>query len=159
MRILLAYIHLPPSALLFMLFLDIAHLPKSRKHHFTGCMTRTRGLGANSANIIVQSRIMGQLQEEKMQVYVRLGIRLLYKGATSRMEGARGYIFTLVDVFSSTSPQGVKYDDTESAKEIPTFVEFHGLNVDEILDPLDSFKTFNEFFYRLASSSMISVLI
>jgi len=32
----------------------------------------------------------GQLQEEKMQVYVRLGIRLLYKGARGRMEGARG---------------------------------------------------------------------
>lgn len=33
----------------------------------------------NSANIIVQNRITGQLEEEKMQVYVRLGIRLLYK--------------------------------------------------------------------------------
>jgi phosphatidylserine decarboxylase len=32
----------------------------------------------------------GQLEEEKMQVYVRLGIRLLYKGAKGRMEGARG---------------------------------------------------------------------
>jgi hypothetical protein len=53
----------------------------------------------------------GQLEEEKMQVYVRLGIRLLYKvscrlapsgtssygysilviqGALSRLEGARG---------------------------------------------------------------------
>ena len=32
----------------------------------------------------------GQLEEEKMQVYVRLGIRLLYKGARGRMEGARG---------------------------------------------------------------------
>ena len=41
----------------------------------------------NSANIIVQNQITGQLEEEKMQVYVRLGIRLLYKGATSRMEG------------------------------------------------------------------------
>jgi len=38
----------------------------------------------------VQNRITGQLEEEKMQVYVRLGIRLLYKGATSRMEGGRG---------------------------------------------------------------------
>lgn len=44
----------------------------------------------NSANIIVQNRLTGQLEEEKMQVYVRLGIRLLYKGAKSRMEGARG---------------------------------------------------------------------
>jgi phosphatidylserine decarboxylase len=33
----------------------------------------------NSANIIVQNRTTGQLEEEKMQVYVRLGIRLLYK--------------------------------------------------------------------------------
>ena len=32
----------------------------------------------------------GQLEEEKMQVYVRLGIRLLYKGAKSQMEGNRG---------------------------------------------------------------------
>lgn len=46
-------------------------------------------LGANSANIIVQKRMTGQLEEEKMQVYVRLGIRLLYKGAKSQMEGGR----------------------------------------------------------------------
>ena len=32
----------------------------------------------------------GKLEEEKMQVYVRLGIRLLYKGAKSQMEGNKG---------------------------------------------------------------------
>ena len=37
-------------------------------------------IGANSANILVQDRITGQIVEEKMSVYVRLGIRLLYKG-------------------------------------------------------------------------------
>ena len=37
----------------------------------------------NSANIIVQNRLTGQLEEEKMQVYVRLGIRLLYKVSCS----------------------------------------------------------------------------
>lgn len=37
----------------------------------------------------------GQLEEEKMQVYVRLGIRLLYKGWKSRMEGARGMYFAI----------------------------------------------------------------
>lgn len=41
-------------------------------------------LGANSANILVQDRITGQINEEKMSVYVRLGIRLLYKGLKSR---------------------------------------------------------------------------
>lgn len=47
-------------------------------------------LGANSANILVQDRTTGQLQEEKMAVYVRLGIRVLYKGWRSQMEGTRG---------------------------------------------------------------------
>jgi phosphatidylserine decarboxylase len=41
-------------------------------------------LGANSANILVQDRITGQINEERMSVYVRLGIRLLYKGIKSR---------------------------------------------------------------------------
>ena len=46
--------------------------------------------------------------------------------------------------------QGIKYDAAESAKDIPTFIEFHNLDTSEILDPLNSFKNFNEFFYRCA---------
>lgn len=41
-------------------------------------------LGANSANILVQDRTTGMINEERMSVYVRLGIRLLYKGLKSR---------------------------------------------------------------------------
>jgi len=37
---------------------------------------------------------------------------------------------------------------TQSASHIPEFIKFHNLNTKEMLDPLDSFKTFNEFFYR-----------
>ncbi|KAG6863879.1 hypothetical protein C0991_002481 [Blastosporella zonata] len=44
--------------------------------------------------------------------------------------------------------QGNKYDAPQSAADIPGFIEFHGLNMDEILEPLDSFKTFNQFFFR-----------
>jgi phosphatidylserine decarboxylase len=40
-------------------------------------------LGANSANILVQDRLTGHINEERMSVYVRLGIRLLYKGLKS----------------------------------------------------------------------------
>lgn len=36
--------------------------------------------------------------------------------------------------------QGVKYDSPDSAKDIQPFLEFHRLNVNEILDPLDSFS-------------------
>ncbi|KAI9454377.1 phosphatidylserine decarboxylase-domain-containing protein [Lactarius psammicola] len=101
-------------------------------------------IGANSANIIVQNRMTGQLEEEKMQVYVRLGIRLLYKGARSRLEGARARKL----LKSLSIKQGIKYDSPESARDIPAFIQFHNLNVDEILDPLPSFETFNQFFYR-----------
>jgi phosphatidylserine decarboxylase len=49
--------------------------------------------------------------------------------------------------------QGLKYDSPASAADILPFIAFHNLNVDEILDPLDSFKTFNEFFYRKLKAS------
>ena len=50
-------------------------------------------LGANSANILVQDRVTGQINEERMSVYVRLGIRLLYKGLKSReMEKKRSML-------------------------------------------------------------------
>ncbi|KAG6359514.1 hypothetical protein INS49_013035 [Diaporthe citri] len=102
-------------------------------------------LGANSANILVQDRITGQISEEKMSVYVRLGIRLLYKGLKSNnMENKR--IRKLLK--SLSIKQGKKYDDPESKAEIEGFIEFHKLDMSEVLLPLEQFKNFNEFFYR-----------
>ncbi|TXT04887.1 hypothetical protein VHUM_03970 [Vanrija humicola] len=104
----------------------------------------TYSLGANSANILVQDRLTGQFQEEKMAVYVRLGIRVLYKGARGKMAGARAKRL----LKNMSIKQGIKYDSPLSVADIKPFIAFHRLNVEEILDPLDSFKTFNEFFYR-----------
>ncbi|KAF2103976.1 hypothetical protein NA57DRAFT_30331 [Rhizodiscina lignyota] len=102
-------------------------------------------LGANSANILVQDRITGQINEERMSVYVRLGIRLLYKGLKSRdMEGRR--IRALLK--SLSEKQGRKYDDPASAAEIQGFINFHQLNMSEVLLQTNQFKNFNEFFYR-----------
>lgn len=102
-------------------------------------------LGANSANILVQDRITGQINEERMSVYVRLGIRLLYKALGSReMEKKR-----IKKMLKSLSvKQGKKYDDPASAAEIPGFIAFHRLDMSEVLLPTDQFKNFNEFFYR-----------
>ena len=44
--------------------------------------------------------------------------------------------------------QGKKYDDPASANEIQGFINFHKLDVSEVLKPIDQFKNFNEFFYR-----------
>lgn len=53
-------------------------------------------LGANSANILVQDRISGQINEERMSVYVRIGIRLLYKGLKSRDMEKKRSMFLIV---------------------------------------------------------------
>ncbi|OAA50721.1 Phosphatidylserine decarboxylase [Cordyceps fumosorosea ARSEF 2679] len=102
-------------------------------------------LGANSANILVQDRLTGQINEEKMSVYVRLGIRMLYKGLKSRdMENKQ--IRKMLKNLSIK--QGKKFDDPASKDEIEKFIHFHRLNMDEVLLPLDQFQNFNEFFYR-----------
>ena len=129
-------------------------------------MTRT-GLTyceQNSANIIVQNRMTGQLEEEKMQVYVRLGIRLLYKGWKGRMEGARGEYsdaYHRVAVCSCISvarrllkslsiKQGLKYDSPDSVRDIPPFIEFHKLNKNEILRPIEDFSASPTWFYSIS---------
>jgi phosphatidylserine decarboxylase len=56
-------------------------------------------LGANSANILVQDRITGQINEERMSIYVRLGIRLLYKGIKSRDMEKKRSMQPLVQVY------------------------------------------------------------
>lgn len=102
-------------------------------------------LGANSANILVQDRMTGQINEEKMSVYVRLGIRLLYKGLKSRdMENKR--IRKMLKNLSVK--QGRKFDDPASKDEIEKFIDFHRLDMSEVLQPLDQFQNFNEFFFR-----------
>ena len=100
-------------------------------------------IGANSANILVQDRLTGQLVEEKMQVYVRLGIRLLYQGAKSRMEGARARRI----LRNMTIKQGAKYDQPSSVRAIKPFVMFHNIDEHEMVDALDSFTTFNAVSY------------
>ncbi|EHK26576.1 uncharacterized protein TRIVIDRAFT_77855 [Trichoderma virens Gv29-8] len=102
-------------------------------------------LGANSANILVQDRLTGQINEEKMSVYVRLGIRLLYKGLKSKdMENKR--IRRMLKNLSIK--QGKKFDDPASRDEIEKFIDFHRLDMSEVLLPIEEFKNFNEFFYR-----------
>ncbi len=36
--------------------------------------------------------------------------------------------------------QGLRYDDPASAREIPTFIAFHKLNINEIREPIESFS-------------------
>ncbi|CAD6582059.1 MAG: hypothetical protein ASARMPREDX12_000739 [Alectoria sarmentosa] len=99
-------------------------------------------LGANSANILVQDRMTGQINEERMSVYVRIGIRLL------KMEDFTDIWQVRKMLRSMSFKQGRKYDDPASAREIRSFVNFHQLDMSEVRKPVEEFKNFNEFFYR-----------
>ncbi|KAK6462519.1 phosphatidylserine decarboxylase-domain-containing protein [Scheffersomyces coipomensis] len=101
-------------------------------------------LGGNSANILVQDRLTGIIMEEKMGVYVRLGIRLLYKGLDkARTKRIRTLLRTL------SIKQGSKFDMPSSKNDINAFIKFHKLDLSECVksNPKD-FETFNDFFYR-----------
>ncbi|ORY01148.1 hypothetical protein K493DRAFT_278223 [Basidiobolus meristosporus CBS 931.73] len=103
-------------------------------------------IGQNNANIIVQDRATGQLIEEKIPAYIRLGIRLLYKNIASKSAVDIRAIRRLLK--TSSLKQGRKFDDPVSVRDIRPFIQFHQINTDEIQDPLESFQNFNQFFYR-----------
>lgn len=79
-------------------------------------------LGANSANILVQDRITGQINEERMSVYVRLGIRLLYKGLkANNMEKKRSKCLQRLDpcvMLISHSSQTTKVIEFQTGKKV-----------------------------------------
>ncbi|CAI5759702.1 unnamed protein product [Candida verbasci] len=101
-------------------------------------------LGGNSANILVQDRLTGIILEEKMSVYVRLGIRLLYKGLDKAKSKPIRILLKKLSV-----KQGKKFDSPNSKNDIASFIKFHKLDLSDCLitDPTQ-FETFNTFFFR-----------
>lgn len=97
-------------------------------------------LGKNNANILVQDRLTGFIIEEKMALYVRLGIRLLYKGKGADSKRIKNLLKSL------SIKQGARFDSPNSVKDIDSFIRFHQLDLSECQETV--FKTFNEFFYR-----------
>jgi phosphatidylserine decarboxylase len=101
--------------------------------------------------IMIHERESGKLVEEKIPHYIDVSLRIMYSTHGGRTAVENTQIRKLLHHLSAV--QGKKYDDPRSKKEIPHFIQFHGLNTDEILDPLDSFANFNEFFYRKLKAS------
>lgn len=73
-----------------------------------------------------------------MNAYVRIGIRLLYRGIRNRrIEGSK----VKKILRSLTLKQGMKYDSPISVKEIKPFIRFFDLNMNEVDMPVGGFKT------------------
>jgi phosphatidylserine decarboxylase len=66
---------------------------------------------------------------------------VVYMTTSIRFPSSLHYFVARKLLKSLSIKQGLKYDSPESALDIPTFIDFHKLKVDEILDPLDSFST------------------
>ncbi|KAF9994890.1 hypothetical protein BGZ79_000325 [Entomortierella chlamydospora] len=100
-------------------------------------------VGRSNANIIVQDRVTGEMLEERMPTFIRLGIRLLYKSPANKIRVTK----ILADM---SKKQGIKFDDPKSKRDIEPFIRFHKLESQmmEVLEPIENFKSFNEFFYR-----------
>jgi len=103
-------------------------------------------IGKNNAHILVQDRRTGKLSEERMPTYIRMCLRLLHQNTPSNRAVESGPIRQLFH--SLTLKQGRRFDDPSSARNIPDFVRYHRINLDEVAEDIASFRTFNEFFYR-----------
>jgi len=83
-----------------------------------------------------------------MPTFIRLGIRLLYKSPANKIKVGK----ILADM---SKKQGVKFNDPRSKRDIEPFIRFHGLEAQmlEVLEPVQNFANFNEFFYRKLRST------
>ncbi|XP_002459137.1 phosphatidylserine decarboxylase proenzyme 2 [Sorghum bicolor] len=103
--------------------------------------------GSTASHILVFDRRTKRIVEEVIDGKIVLSMRALYQskvGLTLINTGVKDLLKNL------SEKQGKKMNSTESAKDIPKFLElFKGqINMDEVKDPIESFKTFNEFFIR-----------
>eukprot|EP00029_Vermamoeba_vermiformis_P010406 TRINITY_DN5446_c0_g1_i2.p1 TRINITY_DN5446_c0_g1~~TRINITY_DN5446_c0_g1_i2.p1 ORF type:complete len:325 (-),score=72.22 TRINITY_DN5446_c0_g1_i2:19-993(-) len=96
--------------------------------------------------IYVQDRETGKLILEKIPTFIKISLRMLYSTRSGRFAVSTDNVKKLLK--KMTLAQANKYISPKSVKDIPSFIKFHNLNMDEVLDPVASFKNFNEFFYR-----------
>ncbi|PKA57125.1 phosphatidylserine decarboxylase [Apostasia shenzhenica] len=103
--------------------------------------------GSSASHILVFDRRTRRLVEEIIDEKIILSMRAIYQSKVGLKlidKGAKELLHNL------SEKQGRHMNSPESAKDIPKFIEFFKdqINVDEIKHPIDSFKTFNEFFIR-----------
>jgi len=101
--------------------------------------------------IVVHDRALGKLVEEKIPDYIRVTMRLMYQTGGGKFVVDRLHVTKILKHL--TDQQGHRYNSANSKKEIEHFIQYHNLNREEILDPVPSFKNFNEFFYRKLKTS------
>ncbi|CAO2196160.1 unnamed protein product [Urochloa humidicola] len=103
--------------------------------------------GSAASHILVFDRRTKRIVEEVIDGKIVLSMRALYQskvGLTLINTGVKDILKNL------SEKQGKKMNSPDSATDIPKFLELFKdqINMDEVKDPIESFKTFNEFFVR-----------
>eukprot|EP00258_Populus_trichocarpa_P027084 XP_024443103.1 phosphatidylserine decarboxylase proenzyme 2 isoform X2 [Populus trichocarpa] len=103
--------------------------------------------GSSASHILVFDRKTKRLVEELIDKKIVLSMRAIYQskiGLHLMDKGAKEILLSI------SEKQGREMNTTESARDIPAFVEFFKdqINLAEVKYPLEHFKTFNEFFVR-----------
>ena len=80
---------------------------------------------------------------EKEDIYGERWLRFTYEKPLGKF-----FLWFLVKRKLFSSWYGYRADRFSSKSKVQPFVEKFGVNQEEFLDPLDSYQTFNEFFYR-----------
>lgn len=103
--------------------------------------------GSSASHIVVFDRRTKRLVEELIDGKIVLSMRAIYQsklGLGIMDKGAKELLQSI------SEKQGRQMSSTESAKDIPKFVEFFKdqINLAEVKYPVEHFKNFNEFFVR-----------
>ncbi|KAL8166688.1 hypothetical protein V2J09_008187 [Rumex salicifolius] len=103
--------------------------------------------GSSASHILVFDRITKRLVEEIIDGKIIMSMRALYQSKIGLNLVGRGVKELLQEL---SEKQGKKMNSTESARNIPKFIETFRdqINLNEVKYPLNHFKTFNEFFIR-----------
>ncbi|KAK3269595.1 phosphatidylserine decarboxylase [Cymbomonas tetramitiformis] len=100
----------------------------------------------NDPFILVKERGSGMLVEEVISLGINLSMRTLYQTKTGRAMLMLPSTPLLMREMSVKI--GHQKDRPSSTEEIPGFIKHFAINTSEILEPIESFKSFNDFFSR-----------
>lgn len=95
----------------------------------------------STESIKFYNRYTGEIEQEKV-----LGenyLRWVYGTTLGRVS-----LHVLIKRAFFSRLMGAMKNTRSSAKTIPAFIEEYGINTDEILEPMESFTCFNDFFFR-----------
>ena len=95
--------------------------------------------------MLIENRQTGKVLPEKIDGWVQTALGLMYSSGSGRWLTSKllpGMLRTM------TRTQETKMTKPESRANILPFVQLHNIDTQEMLEPLDKFRNFNEFFIR-----------